>query len=271
VGTDVADWAQASQLLAPELLSPIYVANGASNAAYALVISPFATGLVVLATVATSAIVGVRVSGFVSAQDYYNVDQTTAIWPVVWVPVPGNVDDPYDVSITISPANPGPGQMLVGYVYQVFGAGVQNVQNSELQPLYVAEVPSPINRTFGPSLIPLKVGIAPAAGVSTTLVAGVTNQTLKVYGYDLSVRANVAANVGVYEAVIEDTTAAQTVASLDLDWVTAVGQANQKATLWIPHGITLPVSAGLKIVTSGGNAGAMSMFGTILYTSALYS
>lgn len=264
--TDIPDWTIGAQLIAPGDLGELSVAHGQVSVIGSYTLSPYATGILVVPFAVVPLIQVITIQGSASGHNYVDlINPVGQLWPVVWEAIAGQSDNPVQVNIALVSVNNG-GALPVCHVYELFGAGVQVVRNNPMEPLYVAQVPDVINGAALNNLQVAHLQNAIAASGSLTVIAASGVLAIKVYGYDLAIRANVSATVGIYEAVMEDSTAAITVAQFDLNWATAVGQGNQKNQLYIPPGILLPGAAGLKIVAAAGNPGALAVFGTVLYT-----
>lgn len=262
---DTPDFLQLTQLAAVSLLGTVSIVGIGQVGIGAFTPSPFATGLIIVPQASNLLLSNCKVTGAVTNNKYVSVlfDLTTvALAPVVCA-IPGNLDAPYTVTVTAVADSSG--TTPIAYVYQMFGTGVQWVQAPAVQPLHVALVPLNNQSIIEQQLESLHVSTNQAAGASTTLLAGISNARVVVYGYDLSTTP-VAGAAGQQKATVEDTTAAVVVAALRMQQVTAAGLGTVARALSIPQGLPLPVGAGIKLVADVGNAANLLTEGTILYT-----
>jgi hypothetical protein len=266
VAVDVPDFLQLSQLYAPELLGTVNVPNGATSGSTAFNVSPFATGLVVVLQPFVLIPTLVKITGNASGYKYAAVTMLTGLTTQapVFAAIAGSIDNPYTVAITTASSTAGSTQ--VASVYQLFGAGVQLVQAPAAQPLPVVITPANEAEPLQAALIATGVLNTIAVSGSFTAVAGVAGTTLTVYGFAMSVRAGVSATVGAYQSILEDTSAAVVIARFDFNWATAAGLGNLERSVTIPHGLVLPLAAGIKIVAAA-NPGTMTHAGVIYYTA----
>lgn len=264
---DTPDWMNMTQLAAPVQLGIITQANGATVATGTIASIPFQTGWLVVFNNKSIAFAGATllIEDNVSLQPVISLSATTGDIPAISTPVSGLGTAALLVSMTGLPLNSSGSAITIAYVLGLFGAGVQSVVNSPIQPLYTKEVTDPWSNFLNPLMKVTVVTSNLAAGASFTPITGVVGKTITVYGYDLSI-GPVGLVVGGYQALYEDTTAAQLVAVTRINVSTAVGTAIATRTLWIPPGITLPASAGLKVVANAGNVANAVTDGAIFYT-----
>jgi len=271
VAIDTPDWMRLTQLAAPVLLGTISQANGATIATGTVSAIPFQTGWLVTFANNAIAFAGSKLTivDSVSGQPYVDATPMPGDIPAVSVPVSGLSTAVVNVSLSGLPLNSSGFAKVVAYVFGMFGAGVQAVYNSPLQPIYVKEVPDPFSGFLSGGLTVTTVISAIAISGTLTPITAVVGSTVVIYGYSFSIRAGVSATVGLYSAVMEDTTGAVILDRFDLNWATAVGTGNSVVSADIPQGVTLPAGSGLKIICSGGNPGTMQFTGRIYYTAAI--
>lgn len=261
---DVPDWLQLTQLAAPGLLGQIIAPAGGSPPFTTYALSPFATGIVVV-PVEWGGVVGIEVAGSVTGFIYGTWTSINQQLPPIVVPIAGAVDNPIQVIVTNTALAPGPNPQLAAVVYQLFGAGVQQVSNSPQQPLYVQTSLAPAPGAGVPALKAIGFGVNQAAGVITPLIAAVAGQTITVYGWQCDTFPAVAA-AGSWQARIEDSAGGVAVARLRTNLATAVGQIIVPHALSIPLGLPLSAGTGLRLVASAANPSAFFTEGTLQYT-----
>ena len=266
MGVDTPDFLQLTQLAAPQLLGPVTVAAGQQGSAQNFTVSPFATGLVVIPATA-SALLEAAIIGGVSGYGYAFAAYSPGNTPPIVAAIGGSIDNPYEVNVQLAVANPGPGAVTVGYAYQLFGTGVQNVVNIPQQPLFVQEVASSGQLGITTGMLSLALDSNLAIGASSTVLAAPGTSSYVVYGYDLSL-SPAAVTAGAYQATIEDTAAAVLITRMRSQILTAIGQGGLRAAIAIPFGLPLSFGAGIKLVANAGNAGAVFVEGVIYYAPA---
>lgn len=264
---DVPDFLKLTQLAAPAFLGEMDIPAGQGSVNANFTVSPFATGLVVV-PVQWGGTVIVQVSGFVSGYIYGTYVATNTQMPPIVIPLAGNSDDPIEVQVLNTSTAPGPGPQQAAFVYQLFGAGVQLVENTAVQPLYVRQVPA-IPQVGAVQLASVSVSNNIAAGGTGNLIAGTVGQQIVVYGWQLDTFP-VGAVVGGYQATLEDTPAAVAVCRVRNNVATNAGSNLVSRTADIPQGLPLSRDAGLKIVTNAGNVGNMFLEGIVYYVKLPY-
>lgn len=264
---DVPDFLRLTQLAAPALLGAVTVPVGQAGASPTFVVSPFATG-VAMVPLPTLGAIGMEIQGTVSSHIYAGVNFENADGSPLVASILGNIDSPVRAIVTLQAVNPGPNPVICAYVYQLFGASIDQVLNTRQQPLFAQLMPGFQDQTAGSSVLhSAHVSTNLAAGASATVISGFAGEKICVYGYDVGLD-QVGAIVNGYQVTIEDTTAAVTVAALRT-WIdTAVGQTAVRSSLDIPMGLLLPAGAGVKVVANVANAGACLTEGVIMYTQA---
>jgi hypothetical protein len=259
---DVPDYLQLTQLAAPQLLGTISIPSGQQGNPTSFTVSPFATGIVIVPLAAAGASYA-AIEGGVSSYVYGQGNAVFGVLAPVFAAVGGTIDNPYLCNVILAVTNPGPGAILAAYVYELFGVGIEQPINTLAQPLYTQSVGPNVPLGNAP-LLSVIFAASIAASASATIIAATPGSAIMVYGYDITIRANVSATVGVYEALLEDTAAAVGLTRMDLNWATAVGTANEKFSAVIPAGLLMTLSAGLKIVAAA-NPGALLYAGVIYY------
>lgn len=269
MAVDTPDFMSMTQLAAPVQLGTITQANGATTAVGNVNAIPFQTGWLVVFANNLIAFAGSHlvVSDNVSLQPYVDADIAIGDIPAVSFPVSGLASAVVRVTLSGLPNNAGAAR-AVAYVFGLFGVGVQAVVNSPLQPLYVKEVTDPFSNFIGGAVKSIAVAQNIAIGSSATLITGIVGQTIVVYGWSLDYGPSVVATLGLYVGFIEDTIGAVVLDELQFRSGSAAGMMSKNKTMWVPQGIQLPASAGVKLLT-GAIAGGLDVYGAMYYTQAV--
>lgn len=274
---DSPDW-QAATDVAPILLGTVQIANGASANTVAFTLPSTTTGL---------RIVGLQVSPFLTELDvigtttevaYLGDNNIGGIFNAVYnVPVAAAIDPVVNITVKIGAPNPGPGALTVAWVAALTATGMEAVYADPRTPLNVkvTNTPAVTVPTF-PKVIPatsatlaMQVANITASVVSGTpnvLKAGVAGQTITVYGYEFDISPTTGANIGRYDAILDDTSAATIVGRAELLWQTAAGAGSLRWSRQLPYGIALPVGAGLQVAVPAGSTGPVTVVGCVDYT-----
>lgn len=264
---DTPDWMATTQIAAPVFLGSVSQAIGQTFATGIVNAIPLQTGWVVVFDNQQINFAGatVQVADDYSLVLYFSVGSAPSLLPPLNMSVASVLAAGLTISASNLPVNGGGFARPVAYVFAAMGAGIQAVYNTPQQPLYVKEVPDSLPIGYTNDLKVARVASSIAVSSTLTVITAIAGNTITVYGWTMTLRAGVTATIGLYQSDMEDTTAAQQVTEFDMNWATAVGNANEPANMWIPPGIRLPVGAGLKIVTAA-NPGTMGHNGAVFYT-----
>lgn len=264
---DVPDWLKLTQLAAPGFLTSAFIPVGQLQVITTVTLSPFATGIIIV-PVPTQVVTQLSMQGGVSLHTYFNLTGRNYLGGPVVQLVPGTVDNPLTIDMTINAANPGPQPEHAFDVYQLFGTGVEQVLTNAQQPLVAQMMPGfQDTAVAGFVLNSVSVSSNLAASGTATFLAGVAGERVVVYGWQLSLFP-AAGGAGSQQLTVQDTANQVVLARLRTYPVTAAGQILTVQSLDIPMGLAFPVGAGLKAVASAANAANTFVEGTIYYTQS---
>jgi len=267
VAIDVPDWLKLTQLAAPGALGAVSIASGLQSVTITVNLSPFATALIIVPQSAYD-FVSWSVVGGVSAFPYITAFAVSNPCPPLVATIGGAYDNPVSIQAVAASVNGTGHAVVVGQVYQLFGTGVQFVENSGQQPLRVRIVPQ-IGQLGEVQVTTASISSNLAAGGSAAIVTGVVGQQLIVYSASMSIQP-VGAVVGGYQVTLSDSGAATAILRTRVQVTTAVGVASVPYDIDFPTGLQLNQTAGIKVVANAGNVGNAFVEGVISYAIMPY-
>jgi hypothetical protein len=268
--TDSVDF-QATTDVAPVLAGTISVANGGSSGSGVFVPPAQATGLALL-VYNLPQLLQVIITGATSGIVYTAAVPAVPGGGTVAIPIQGGIEASFTVQVLLTTPNPGPGALVVASVAWYLGTGIQYVVNPPDQPVNV-QFPSTqlvaVNLRGGALLQTVDCSAAIAANTSATVLPGVVNKVVTIYGYELTVSPEVTAAAQFTDFVMYDTSLATTIMHGRSRVMTAAGQIAERFSRHFSPGLVLPVSQGILIFAPISNTSIMDVFGVIDYTQLL--